>query len=67
MPTEDGSRLCMEHHHALAMHSWIFFAVAADCKLLTTDHCVCLRVQEQDNEQQREGAGGEMKVEDAES
>jgi hypothetical protein len=27
----------------------------------------CCHVQEQDNEQQREGAGGEMKVEDAES
>lgn len=28
---------------------------------------LAVHVQEQDNEQQREGAGGEMKVEDAES
>lgn len=38
-----------------------------DTALLVPTWVVCACLQEQDNEQQREGAGGEMKVEDAES
>lgn len=38
-----------------------------DTTLLVPAWVVYACLQEQDNEQQREGAGGEMKVEDAES